>query len=130
MPNNPKIFISSFFIFLKSKFLINIFEEFFNFAIENNIQIQHILYSVEDLKLFKKAIELNVIPKKNLQVLYVLGRYDKHFQSKEENLDLFLDEHNNIISEIESFWILEINFGIANSSGPIPSRAERTPPNT
>ena len=50
-------------------------QNFYNFSIVNNIQIQHILYSVEDLKLFKKAIELNVIPKKNLQVLYVLGRY-------------------------------------------------------
>ena len=39
-------------------------QNFYNFAIENNVQIQHILYSVEDLKLFKKALELNVIPKK------------------------------------------------------------------
>ena len=61
-------------------------QKFYNFSIENNIQIQHILYSVEDLKLFKKAIELNIIPKKNLQVLYVLGRYDKNFQSKKEDL--------------------------------------------
>ena len=76
-------------------------QNFYNFSIENNIQIQHILYSVEDLKLFKKAIELKVIPKKNLQVLYVLGRYDKNFQSKKEDLDLFLVEHQNIISEID-----------------------------
>ena len=41
-------------------------QNFYNFAIENNVQIQHILYSVEDLKLFKKALELNVIPKKKL----------------------------------------------------------------
>jgi len=76
-------------------------QNFYNFAIENNIQIQHILYSVEDLKLFKKAIELKVIPKKNLQVLYVLGRYDKNFQSKKEDLDKFLEEHKNIIFEID-----------------------------
>ena len=76
-------------------------QNFYNFAIENNVQIQHILYSVEDLKLFKKAIELNVIPKKNLQVLYVLGKYDKNFQSKKEDLDKFLQEHKNIICEID-----------------------------
>ena len=76
-------------------------QNFYNFAIENNIQIQHILYSVEDLKLFKKAIELKVIPKKNLQVLYVLGRYDKNFQSKKEDLDKFLQEHKNIVCEID-----------------------------
>ena len=59
------------------------------------------LYSVADLKLFKKAIELKVIPKKNLQVLYVLGRYEQNFQSKKEDLDLFLEEHKNILSEID-----------------------------
>ena len=76
-------------------------QNFYNFSIENNIQIQHILYSVEDLKLFKKAIELKVIPEENLQVLYVLGRYEKNFQSKTEDLNLFLEEHKNIISEID-----------------------------
>ena len=76
-------------------------QNFYNFAIDNNIQIQHILYSVEDLKLLKKAIELNIIPKKNLQLLYVLGRYDKNFQSKKDDLDLFLDEHKNITYEID-----------------------------
>ena len=76
-------------------------QNFYNFSIENNIQIQHILYSVDDLKLFKKAIELKVIPEENLQVLYVLGRYEKNFQSKTEDLNLFLEEHKNIISEID-----------------------------
>ena len=76
-------------------------QNFYNFSIENNIQIQHILYSVEDLKLFKIAIELKIIPKKNLQVLYVLGRYDKNFQSKKEDLDEFLQEHKNIVCEID-----------------------------
>ena len=73
----------------------------FHFDYKNYFQIQLWLSHREDLKLFKKAIELNVIPKKNLQVLYVLGRYDKNFQSKKEDLDLFLEEHQNIISEID-----------------------------
>ena len=93
-------------------------QNFYNFANENNVQIQHILYSVEDLKLFKKAIKLNVIPKKNLQVLYVLGRYDKNFQSKKEDLDLFLEEHKNIISEID--WGI-CAFGIAETDCLIKS---------
>ncbi len=93
-------------------------QNFYNFAIENNVQIQHILYSVEDLKLLKKAIELNVIPKKNLQLLYVLGRYDKNFQSKKEDLDLFLDEHKNMISEID--WGI-CAFGIAETDCLIKS---------
>ncbi len=31
----------------------------------------------------------------------MLGRYDKNFQSKKEDLDFFLEEHKNIISEID-----------------------------
>jgi uncharacterized protein (DUF849 family) len=93
-------------------------QNFYNFANENNVQIQHILYSVEDLKLFKKAIKLNVIPKNNLQVLYVLGRYDKNFQSKKEDLDLFLEEHKNIISAID--WGI-CAFGIAETDCLIKS---------
>ena len=75
-------------------------QNFYNFAIENNVQIQHILYSVEDLKLFKKAIELKVIPKKNLQVLYVLGRYDKNsgllIPGVKDNLGIIEPHHSKL----------------------------------
>ena len=76
-------------------------KQFYKFSIENNIQIQHILYSVEDLKLFIQAIKSKIIPDENLQVLYVLGRYSKSFQSKKEDLDPFLNEHKSIISDFE-----------------------------
>ena len=76
-------------------------KKFYKFSIENNIQIQHILYSVEDLKHFIQAIKSKIIPDDNLQVLYVLGRYSKSFQSKKEDLDPFLNEHKSIISDFE-----------------------------
>ena len=31
----------------------------------------------------------------------MLGRYDKNFQSKKEDLDKFLQEHKNIVCEID-----------------------------
>ena len=63
--------------------------------------MQHILYSVKDLRLFIQAIKSKIISNKKLQVLYVLGRYDKNFQSKIEDLDLFIQEHKSIISFVE-----------------------------
>ena len=57
-------------------------KQFYKFSIENNIQIQHILYSVEDLKLFIQAIKSKIIPDENLQVLYVLGDIVKVFRVK------------------------------------------------
>ena len=33
--------------------------------------------------------------------MYVLGRYDKNFQSRTEDLDLFIQEHKSILSFIE-----------------------------
>ena len=76
-------------------------KKFYEFSIDNNIQVQHILYSFEDLRLFIQAIKLKIIPSINLQVLYVLGRYDKDFQSKTEDLNPFIQEHKTIISFTE-----------------------------
>ena len=76
-------------------------KNFYEFSIDNNIQVQHILYSVKDLRLFIQAIKSKIISNKKLQVLYVLGRYDKNFQSKAEDLDLFIQEHKSIISFVE-----------------------------
>ena len=76
-------------------------KKFYKFSIENNIQIQHILYSIEDLKAFIHAIKSKIIPDVNLQVLYVLGRYSKNFQSNKEDLDAFLNEHKRVISDFE-----------------------------
>ena len=76
-------------------------KKFYEFSIDNNIQVQHILYSFEDLRLFIQAIKLKIIPSINLQVLYVLGRYDKDFQSRTEDLNPFIQEHKTIISFTE-----------------------------
>ena len=44
-------------------------KNFYEFSIDNNIQVQHILYSVKDLRLFIQAIKSKIIPNNNLQVL-------------------------------------------------------------
>ena len=79
----------------------NLAQKFYNFSIESNIQIQHILYSVNDLRVFLHLVKNKIIPQQNLQVLYVLGRYEKSFQSSTNDLDPFILEHNNILTSID-----------------------------
>ena len=79
----------------------NLAQKFYNFSIESNIQIQHILYSVNDLRVFLHLVKNKIIPLQNLQVLYVLGRYEKSFQSSTNDLDPFILEHKSILTSID-----------------------------
>ena len=76
-------------------------KKFYKSSIESNIQIQHILYSVNDLRVFIHSVKSKIIPQQNLQVLYVLGRYEKNFQSNTNDLEPFLLEHKSILTSIE-----------------------------
>ena len=75
--------------------------EFYNYAFENNIQIQHILYSPTDLKQLIESLKRNLLPKENLQLLYVLGRYSGNFQSRPSDLKQFLDLNDNCLNNAE-----------------------------
>ncbi len=75
--------------------------QFYNWAFESDVQIQHILYSPQHLLQLAEALRMSLIPRDNLQVLFVLGRYSSDFQSKPEDLDAFLKEHNNYIMDSE-----------------------------
>ena len=79
----------------------NLAQKFYQFSIESNIQIQHILYSVNDLRVFLHLVKNKIIPQQNLQVLYVLGRYEKSFQSSTNDLDPFILEHKSILTSID-----------------------------
>ena len=79
----------------------NLAQKFYKFSIESNIQIQHILYSVNDLRVFIHLVKNKIIPQQNLQVLYVLGRYEKSFQSSTNDLDPFILEHKSILTSID-----------------------------
>ena len=79
----------------------NLAQKFYKFSIESNIQIQHILYSVNDLRVFLHLVKNKIIPQQNLQVLYVLGRYEKSFQSSTNDLDPFILEHKNFLTSID-----------------------------
>jgi uncharacterized protein (DUF849 family) len=68
-------------------------KQFFQWSLENDVHIQHILYSAEELQRFMDYRDSGVIPASHRCVLFVLGRYRVDFQSRVADLDPFL-QHN------------------------------------
>ena len=56
----------------------------------SQIHIQHILYDVDDLAQFRKAIADGILPTSRPHVLLVLGRYSRNFQSDPREMGPFI----------------------------------------
>ncbi|WP_417432127.1 3-keto-5-aminohexanoate cleavage protein [Kiloniella sp.] len=64
--------------------------EFYHWAQEALVHVQHILYDAEDFKRFLFLIQKGSIPVNQPSLLFVLGRYASDNLGKVEELDLFL----------------------------------------
>ena len=64
--------------------------EFYHWAQEALVHVQHILYNAEDFKRFLFLIQKGSIPVNQPSLLFVLGRYASDNLGKVEELDLFL----------------------------------------
>lgn len=64
--------------------------EFFTWCSDNEVHVQHILYSAEQLQYFFEYRDSGVIPASHRCLLFVLGRYRVDFQSQPADLDPFL----------------------------------------
>ncbi len=65
--------------------------DFFAWASEENIGVQHILYASDELEKFIDFVSRGIIPQKDLEALFVLGRYTQGQQSSPQNVDPFLN---------------------------------------
>ncbi|WP_254446104.1 3-keto-5-aminohexanoate cleavage protein [Ruegeria sp. HKCCD7255] len=65
--------------------------QFYHWADESGIEIQHILYFPKDREWLEELQDRHVIPDKPQRVLFVLGRYEDGLPSRPENLQPFLD---------------------------------------
>lgn len=65
-------------------------QQFFEYCDENQVHIQHILFSAEDYEHFLDYRERGIIPAAQRCVLFVLGRYNVNFQSEPADLEPFL----------------------------------------
>lgn len=75
---------------------------FYHWAHEASIQVQHILYSADELERLTHLVGQSVIPADSLKVLFVLGRYTAEQQSNPTDLDPFLTGWKN--ASFDSEW--------------------------
>lgn len=64
--------------------------DFYHWARENGISVQHILYSAEEVEWLARLVAEKIVPGRPLQVLYVLGRYRADQESSVAELQPFL----------------------------------------
>jgi uncharacterized protein (DUF849 family) len=64
--------------------------EFFEWCVEHEVHVQHILFSAEELRRFLEYREAGIIPASQRCLMLVLGRYRADFQSRVSDLDPFL----------------------------------------
>ncbi|MFK7859880.1 MAG: 3-keto-5-aminohexanoate cleavage protein [Granulosicoccus sp.] len=76
--------------------------EFYQWCRDEDIAVQHILYSTEDLMLFETLLNSPVLELNNPQLLYVLGRHSHNQQSSPQQLDPFMQWLT--ATRLESDW--------------------------
>ena len=64
--------------------------QFFAWCLENDVHIQHIVYSEDELQKFLDYRDAGIIPASHRCILFVLGRYRVDFQSQVDDLTPFL----------------------------------------
>ena len=69
---------------------LNFARNFYHWAADAGVHIQHIVYSAEELQQFLQLKKDAVIPQQHCCVLFVLGRYAVDFQSSPDDLTPFL----------------------------------------
>lgn len=65
--------------------------QFYHWAAGEEIALQHILYTPQEVDRLAACIDAGAIPKNDMQLLFVLGRYADGHRGRPEMLDRFLD---------------------------------------
>ncbi len=63
---------------------------FFEWCAENEVHVQHIVFSEEELRRFLEYRDAGIVPQSQRCLMLVLGRYRADFQSRVDDLDPFL----------------------------------------
>ncbi len=85
-PESVSISISEMFADVDSKAVF----QFYRWCQEADIEVQHILYGVEDLELLSKLLSSGELLDETPQLLFVLGRYARNQESMPEDLLPFM----------------------------------------
>ncbi len=79
---------------------------FYSFSRSENIGVQHILYSSDDLKKFHKLLEQEIITGEKHSILFVLGRYSKSQIGETKDLIPYLKTLKELNLEDKVNWML------------------------
>lgn len=80
--------------------------DFYHWAREALIVVQHIVYSPDDFSRFLELVADGTIPGKAHQVLFVLGRYAENQESEPEDLDPYLAILEKAPAELNLDWAI------------------------
>lgn len=81
-------------------------KDFYKFSRDENIGVQHILYSSDDLKKFHKLLEQDIISGDKHSILFVLGRYTKNQKCNANDLIPYLETLKELKLENSVHWML------------------------
>lgn len=79
---------------------------FYNWALEEEIAVQHILYEAEEIHRFADLVRREVIPGDRHALLFVLGRYAKNLESEVEDLLPFVEALTASGLKANSNWMV------------------------
>lgn len=75
---------------------------FYQNCAERGTAVQHILYGIDDLEVLQTMLDRGELAANDLQLLFVLGRYNQDQQSSPSDLKLFTDWLDNI--DVPADW--------------------------
>ncbi len=79
---------------------------FYNWALAEEIAVQHILYEAEEIHRFTDLVRREVIPGDRHALLFVLGRYAKNLESEVEDLLPFVEALTASGLKAKSNWMV------------------------
>lgn len=81
-------------------------KDFYKFSRDENIGVQHILYSSEDLRKFYKLLEQEIITGDKHSILFVMGRYSKDQNCVANDLIPYLQTLQELELDTKVHWML------------------------
>ena len=74
-------------------------KQFYHWAVEAAISIQHILYSPQEVRMMEGYVARGVIPSAGLELMFVLGQYGGTRDSRPEDIAAYLAERRDAIGQ-------------------------------
>lgn len=86
---------------------LNLAREFYHWAKEADIDVQHILFVACEFAQFRRCIDAGIIPGDDLKLMFVLGRYTQNMVSSVSDIQPFMEAlHSDFFKPINTDWTI------------------------